>query len=87
MPRKAHHLDDRLFPIGEPPIMQGKYRGRQKRIFNYQQPGKCTTRSLVSCNGWHRIVVKEGNVEIYRTPASRSRKAMMSLLGTCHCIQ
>jgi hypothetical protein len=35
----------------------------------------------VSSNGWHRIVITEGGREVYRTPASRDRKAMMALLG------
>jgi hypothetical protein len=75
-------LDDRLYPVNDrAPILQGSYRGRKKRIFNYQQPGEVHSRSLVSVNGWHRIIVKQGEVEIYRTPASRDRKAMMALLG------
>jgi hypothetical protein len=82
MSRAGNHLDDRLYPVNSnPPILQGTYRGRRKRIFNYQQPGEVTSRSLVSSNGWHRIIVKQGDIEIYRTPASRDRKAMMALLG------
>lgn len=82
MPQARTYLDDRLYPVHtKPPIIKGAYRGRKKRIFNYQQPGEVLSRSLVSSNGWHRIVVKQGDVEVYRTPASRDRKAMMALLG------
>ena len=81
MPRAEHQLDDRLYPSAHPPVLQGTYRGRKKRFFNYQKPGECMSRSLVSSNGWHRIIIKQGDVEIYRTPASRNRKAMMDLLG------
>jgi hypothetical protein len=41
MPRAEHQLDDRLYPVNSnPPILKGTYRGRKKRIFNYQQPAR-----------------------------------------------
>jgi hypothetical protein len=80
-PRATPYLDDRLYDVHQGPVVRGSYRGRRKKIFHPEtQPGDCVARTLVSDNGWHRIVVSVNGRERWRSPASRDREAVKSWL-------
>lgn len=68
------YLDDRLYPVHQGQVLQGKYRGRKKRIYiPERRPGVVYQRKLVSNNCWHRVVIIENGVEVYRSPAFRGK--------------
>lgn len=66
------HLDDRLYPP-EPLILQGKYRGRRKRIYVPDRRKAGITRTVETKHGWHRAVVKVGEHVVYESKATRNK--------------
>jgi hypothetical protein len=72
-------LDDRLYPVGEPPVLRGKYRGRKKRIFVHVSPTAGITRKVETKRGWHRAVIMVGEHVYYESKATRCYESALAL--------